>query len=213
MIPGINFSEDEWASPGPGSARCLQHIFGPDVRGHEVAAMRYLVSVQDEHWKRIGYTPKLAPDFHRTGVSIVDMEHALCEVDKYSRAALPWIKTTQKGDLRAFKSDPSGDRPPIVAVHLPPKWQGGKTGLENIPSREDLEKLQALHDDDIYEVSHVVAASQTQYRIRWLNWPPEEDQWMSKAELKDTAPALAHDWEMMVSNFQYALDVASNLHI
>lgn len=120
MCPLLNWSEDEWAQPGPGAHSCLQKIFGRDIGSAQTPAMLWLRDVQKEHWERIGYTPRLPADGAASGVTVVDIEHALCEVDKYSRKVFPHIKSNKK-HMRNIYPGASGNPLPVT-VHMPLSW-------------------------------------------------------------------------------------------
>jgi hypothetical protein len=185
----INFCENQWASAGPGARKCLVAIFGPKVKDHELHAMRWLVENQQAHWDRLGYTPRVTPDFHRSGVSIVDMEHALCEVLKYNRPL----------ETGKFVGNPK----PIQNVHLPSKWLKGATGLEGRETEEEIAARRPdkpFVDGEEYEVSHIVTQKNKQYRVRWLYYTPDTDTFMGVDELKESVPEVLEDWKAFVAN-------------
>lgn len=159
MCPALNWSEDVWAAPGPGSHACLKKIFGPAVRSVESEAMLWLRSIQQEHWTRIGYTPSLPVPGAAPGVSVVDVEHALCEVEKYSRKAFPRIKSAKteiKAMYRLGKGE--GGAPLPVTAHMPHGWAArfgnpapataptshGEFGTEDVPIDDVID----VDDDD-----------------------------------------------------------------
>lgn len=86
---------DTWASPGPGCKRGLNRVMGRDktakFSGRD-EMLKYMVVILDEssraeHWSRMrvamGMTKKEWPDWEMR-----DVEHTLCEFDKYERVRL-----------------------------------------------------------------------------------------------------------------------------
>src|SRR5882724_11543516 len=85
MTPELNLPENEWAACGPGSAACLEQIFGAEVRGVEAEALAYLHATQGEHFARLEISDPPSMGGGRQGMSFVDLEHSLCECSKYCR--------------------------------------------------------------------------------------------------------------------------------
>jgi hypothetical protein len=210
MIDGISYSEDDWVCAGPGATACLKKIFGDGVAGYETEAILHLVSIQHEHWRRIGYTPRLAPDFHRIGVSPVDIEHALCEVEKYSRVAMKWIPTHRSQIKKSYSGK---GRQPLAAFVLPTKWKNGKTGLEGRVTDEEMAAKQMATEDGVYEVSHIVCEGKRKgtLRLRWTNYPPRDDTDEPRIELVNTAPECLDDWDSFIQDIAKAVRVAVKL--
>lgn len=79
-----------WANPGPGAFRGLRRMFGePRLRKSDAQPEQYLstkqmVPLMQELLGRSA--EKLGPDFPR--LEMRDIEHSLCEFDKYSRVKL-----------------------------------------------------------------------------------------------------------------------------
>jgi len=91
---------------GPGSRRGLVRIFGSKVKAVETEAIQWLVETQFEHFKRLGIKeediPRLSPT-HPLGLTLVDMEHSLCEVDKYCRVKYSGSGGVKGSKVRVFK--------------------------------------------------------------------------------------------------------------
>jgi hypothetical protein len=184
LVPGIELEEDGWAPPGPGAKACLLTIFGSDVRGHEIEAIAWLHSVQDKHWKRIGYTPTLAPG-QPPGVSASDIEHALCEVTKWFRSAMPWLSKTHK--LSPYT--PSGV--PLPPVVLPAKWAGGRAAPRP-------KEVHATSDTGSYEITAILSQRGTgegaKCLVRWKTYDAWYDSWVRADELEESAPVVLKEW-------------------
>ncbi|CAE6443536.1 unnamed protein product [Rhizoctonia solani] len=127
MLPEVNYDQDAWAPVGPGSMRGLLKMFGPGVKGIENEAMLYLLSIQDQHWRRLGVDmdrPIHGPGLCPPRIGLPEIEHGLCEVDKYSRMRHPDItlgggripKVIKHRFKEEFATQP-------VTRNLPLKWQ------------------------------------------------------------------------------------------
>ncbi|KAI8996543.1 hypothetical protein BD414DRAFT_478341 [Trametes punicea] len=196
MTPHFNYSEDEWVALGPGSLECIRKMFGPSIRGFEFEALRYLHESQHTHFARLHIRP---PDIPRLpgrtpGLSMVDLEHALCECEKYSRAYHPSIKgKRQRVAKRVFVP-----RPEPITADVPPHWLKGPRRR-----RDSLTQPGAflIGGEEHYEVSHIVAekcssgSGEPRYLIRWVGWAPEDDTWERESTLVDGAPAVLEEWK------------------
>ncbi|KAH9888849.1 hypothetical protein C8Q73DRAFT_654736 [Cubamyces lactineus] len=197
MTAHFDFSEDEWVALGPGSLECLRKMFGPSVRGVELEALEYLHRTQQDHFARLHIRPRDIPRVpgRTPGLSMVDLEHALCECEKYSRAHHPSIKgKRQKVAKRAFVP-----RPEPITADVPAHWLRAprKRGAKLTYPSSFL-----VGDEQQYEVSHIVAEKRgqsgtgdPQYLIRWLGWGPDDDTWQRESDLVDGAPDVLREWK------------------
>ncbi|KAJ3475695.1 hypothetical protein NLI96_g11663 [Meripilus lineatus] len=170
MLPHFNFSENEWAALGPGSSECIRKIFGPSIRGHEEAALRWLYETQMSHFARLRIPKSRIPRLctaRPAGMTMVDIEHALCECEKYSREKHPEIKGKHSVVGNPFK--PSSK--PITA-HLPEKWLNPPPRLQPLPRPPPVRLAEDADDLPEYEVSHIVNGEVEVEIERELGWSP-----------------------------------------
>ncbi|GBE86355.1 hypothetical protein SCP_0902340 [Sparassis crispa] len=186
MLPHFNFSEDEWVALGPGALECIRKIFGPSVRGSEGEALTWLHSTQYSHFARMGITPDRIPrlcDSRPAGLTKVDFEHALCEVEKYSRAKHPHIVGRRRN---VAKSAFSPKREPLTAT-LPKHWLKPRHAPTTLSRPPPIKK----GGSEEYEVSHIIAERQAgqgyQYLVRWVGYGLEDDTWEPESALEHTA--------------------------
>ena len=199
MTAHFNFPEDEWVALGPGSLECIRKMFGADVRGHELDAVRYLHRTQHQHFSRLrispGRIPRLAHGM-RGGLSMVDIEHALCECEKYSRAAHPSIQgRRQKVGKRLFVP-----RPEPITADAPEHWLDAGSRQRFVYT--DPPPI-VVNGEDFYEVSHIVAerkganaVADPHYHVRWTGYSPDVDTWERRSRLVTGAPLVLAEWEV-----------------
>lgn len=95
MSPYLQLPLTDFASPGPGAINGLKAIF-PDLDGTDSArlwAMRFLARNQDLYWSRLGISNPPRPvnlaggidTEDQEGLTVVEIEHALCELSKVTR--------------------------------------------------------------------------------------------------------------------------------
>jgi len=83
-----NFPDtDPFVVVGPGARAGLKRCFGPNLsRSQELDIIRWMQSTQHEHFARLELSCTLGPPgsaYHK--MQLCDIEHTLCEVDKYVR--------------------------------------------------------------------------------------------------------------------------------
>lgn len=179
MLPQYNWSEDDWVALGPGSTSCIRKMFGKSIYGKEDAAIRFIRDNQFTYFACFGlsedHIPRLCPE-RDPGLTMVDIEHALCECEKYSRSAFPNIKGRRSSAGRVYVPN---DEP--VTADVPTKWRK--------PLQHTRWKRPAPVDGkDTYEVSHIVKEAKKkegirEYHVRWMGWPPEDDWILCEDEL------------------------------
>lgn len=201
MCDHFNFSEDEWAVAGPGASDGLVRIFGKEVRGIESLAITWLRENQDLYWNRLSLTPPLRHPSN-TGVSAVDIEHALCEFDKYCRKKFP-DTITRRTTIKA-RFVPSCE---TYTSNLPKKWTRSAVAKEiTHPPPAILQRGQIY-----YEVSHIVMSSgKSRFLVRWLGYEPEEDTWENAENLGEKAGQILSEWHRKCQAIEDAVAVVAS---
>lgn len=185
LLPHFNWDEDEWVGLGPGSRACLEKMFGKGIRGFEEAAIRYIRDQQFVWFKCFGFTDDQIPLLcleRGPGLTMVDIEHSLCECEKYTRTALPHLKGRRSSSGPPY----TPSRTPITN-HIPDKWRSPHL-------TETWTQPPAVDGGELYEVSHIVRELPGQhtvrYHIRWLGWGLEHDSIVKEVDLKDSQEVL-----------------------
>ncbi|GJE91065.1 chromo-domain-containing protein [Phanerochaete sordida] len=180
MLPHFQWSEDEWVALGPGSRACLEKMFGADMRNERQAAhaLRYLRDAQASWYNWLSVpsraVPRLSPA-RAAGLSMVDIEHALCECEKYSRAGLPSFSGARtKVGKRAFRPRDGALTAELPAHWLTPPPVTIAAVIGQPPAR----------GEDEYEVEAIVAERGKLYCVRWAGWSIDDDSWEPRENLE-----------------------------
>ncbi|KAI0315647.1 hypothetical protein OF83DRAFT_1033200, partial [Amylostereum chailletii] len=190
MVKGICLPED-WAICGPGAKSCLKKMFGENISKNFGGALQWLHDHQQEQIVRLGIKrndyPHLFPS--QTYLSFVDIEHALCETEKYARVAHP--KLTAKGARIHIKTVYKQDRTALTAT-LPVEWAKVQRNIKPRKYRSP-----AAVGADEWEVERIVyediCKGQPVYLLRWKGWSPHDDTWESVEDMGN-AQELLDEW-------------------
>jgi hypothetical protein len=110
----INFSENEFTQPGPGSLRGINKAF-VDLGGYTPAeAIQWMVDNQEREFERLGLP---FGGLWGRPLHAIDCQGLFCELDKYCREAAPELASARKRIKARFapKSEP-------LLLFFPPKW-------------------------------------------------------------------------------------------
>ena len=110
----VNWSEDEFTVPGPGSLRGIKKCFIDKGNMSNEDIIKYMYLNQDKEFKRLNL------DFKRIGnrpLQLIDCQNIFCELDKYLREKVPSLKSNRTKIKKHYK--PKSEK--IVYIY-PPKW-------------------------------------------------------------------------------------------
>ena len=125
----LDFSENDFTQPGPGALRGLRKVFtdfGGESPQHLILRT---VDRQEEEFERLGLPFE---NLFGRRLHAIDCQSLYCEVDKYSRAAWPELKSARVRIKARFHPSPEP-----FDLFYPPKW-----GLNESLPRAGSRKLQ-----------------------------------------------------------------------
>lgn len=137
----IHFHRNDWAIAGPGTVSGMRKMFGDSFSqttdlDFQLSIMRWFVDNAPAQFQRLGLEfDGLGPD--HLPLSVVDVEHAICEVDKYARLAHPRIKgTKERKSIKAcYKVKEGSGEGKVEPMRLPKAWDNPKSKVERICPR------------------------------------------------------------------------------
>ncbi|KAG7087585.1 hypothetical protein E1B28_013539 [Marasmius oreades] len=132
-----------------------------------VGIIRWMADTQDEHFKRLGLDStfmQLGSDSPRSAgipLQLADIEHSICEVDKYARLLHPEMRAKRMNLRRTYKYVEGRTLPPVA---IPKAWGDPRRKLVRIrpdgmgnANRAEAEEENAEDDSD-FETSSLVSS-------------------------------------------------------
>lgn len=194
----LNFHENDFVVSGPGSISGLNKIFGKSgmqegrscIPEFDAEVMRYMAETQNHHFRRLGL------EFSGLGLKqlpmgVADIEHTLCEVDKYCRVAHPNLKGKRVNLHRNFA--PSETRTLAYDVAIIPKAWSHPARCESCVRPDKV-----LVVDKRYVVSHISdhrdGPNGRQFLVYWEGYPDSDATWEFEISLKEDAPEAILDY-------------------
>nr|GAT50250.1 predicted protein [Mycena chlorophos] len=211
----LPFSANDFVMPGPGCTSGLSKMFGRgfleeqkrvvkqlllgvdaedkhkvdkhNTKVVEIAILRWMVDDQEAQFERLGLDFSYLRDAKGKTIrlELPDIEHAVCEVDKYARKAHPRIKgTSDRTELKASFSSEGKARPPKVV--LPMAWSDPRRQQSRI--REGL-----IEVDQQYFVDEILDEVAGKYFVSWAGY--DDRTWEARQDIREQAPAAVKVWE------------------
>ena len=125
--PHLSFSETEFVVPGPGALRGLRKCFSDAGMLSDEGLLRWTWERQEDEfavrglrWQGLWGRP----------LQLIDVQNLFCELDKYTRVALPQLTRHAPGKRIKQRYRP---RPEPMTAWFPPKW-----GLNDSVATQDL---------------------------------------------------------------------------
>lgn len=115
----VNWKENEFTVAGPGSLRGIKKCFIDKGTMTNEDIIKYMYMHQDEEFKRLNL------NFKRIGnrpLQLIDCQNIFCELDKYCRQALPYLKSNRTKIKKHYA--PKKDK---IEYIYPPKWEISRT--------------------------------------------------------------------------------------
>jgi hypothetical protein len=184
----LNFHHNDFVIGGPGSISGLNKIFGKSmakgrqaVKSFDEDVMRYLAESQAFHFKRLGLEfSGLGPEELPMGVA--DIEHTLCEVDKYCRVAHPHLKGKRTNLHRRFQPSELSILAPAV---VPKAWSHLARKVPRIRPERKLKVEKRYQIESLRD--HRDGPNGREYLVYWVGYPPSDASWEPEEHLLDEA--------------------------
>ncbi|KAF8450433.1 hypothetical protein L210DRAFT_289907 [Boletus edulis BED1] len=178
----IHFCEHDFVVIGLGSRRGLQRCFRDAIpRSVEVDIVRWMQITQHEHFDRLGIKFNgLGPN--GLPMMLCDIEHALCELDKYIR------QCTKKSPGRAFV--PSGKLGKLGKIRLPKAWSNKSRLVLRIKSQTEAE-AEVLEKFIVESIEgHRMVDGVREFHVFWEGYSEDEATWEPEDSLMEDAPSV-----------------------
>ncbi|MGH2532370.1 MAG: nucleotide kinase domain-containing protein [Thermomicrobiales bacterium] len=109
-----DFDEDEFTMPGPGAERGIRKCFVSTGSWSMLHVIQWMVEYQSDEFARLGVEFRSLWGRH---LHAIDCQGLFCEIDKYSRAAFPELRSNRVRIKTSFAPTPTP-----IAPFYPPKW-------------------------------------------------------------------------------------------
>jgi hypothetical protein len=191
----LSFHRNDFVIPGPGASSGLKKMFGKSTMEagistdphFEIEVIRWLTDTQQYHFERLGLKPPgLGPK--NLPMDVADVEHTLCEVDKYARVAHPSFKGKRTEMWRSFEPKSQLPAQPV----LPKAWKHPARRIPRV--RAD----RALAVEKRYSVSQIKTHREgkcgKEYLVYWWGYPDSDATWEPENILRDDAQGALDDY-------------------
>jgi hypothetical protein len=188
----LNFSESDFVIAGCGARSGLRKMFpGIQLPSMEINVIRWMAETQDQHFARLGLTFNgLGPD--RIPMQLADIEHTLCEVDKYARFAHPSIRSAVgKTSTRVTLFSPSVHHLPNVP-NFPKAWSHPDRKIVRIRPGGPIKATQRYVVEKL--VDHVEEDGILYYHIHWEGYPVAKRTWEPAEAIMEDAPGKVEEY-------------------
>lgn len=188
--PLLNFSSNDFVIAGPGGRAGLLKMFGASLRrakkaapGIEADILRWMAKTQRAHFKRLGldFAYLRDADGHELVLDLADLEHAVCEVDKYTRRAPSCPRKFCASEAAGLHATPS----------LPKAWAHPARRVVRV-------RAGPLVVEQRYCVEKIVAErrgeDEVEYFIKWYGYPNSKRTWEPSSHILEDAPAAVEEY-------------------
>jgi hypothetical protein len=186
----LNFSEMDFVVGGPGSRSGLTKCFGKSIDPvkMEVGIMRWMAETQNEHFARLGLEfAGLGPEGLPLG--LVDIEHTLCEVEKYSRFAHPSVPSHYGRKRTSMKRNFHPSPQPLPSEPtLPAAWSHPDRRIVRVHQgpQKQIQKRYIIHK--IIDQRRGDGQGPLEYHIEWFGYPLNQATWEPAESIRADAP-------------------------
>ncbi|KAK7440013.1 hypothetical protein VKT23_017266 [Stygiomarasmius scandens] len=200
----MHFSNMDFVVPGLGAVSGLVKLFGPSITRAkeadpdiEVAVIRWLARNQTDHFRRLQLKP---PKLKGRPMDLADIEHALCEVDKYCRLAHPKIKgTSSRTELR--KKYNVSDYLHLPMPMIPKAWSNPKRRIERRWPDGSIPKCQKQYTVDSLLAHRRMEDKSVEFLVHWYGYDrPGDDTWEPEWSLLEDSPLVVEEYRNKIGS-------------
>jgi len=130
----LDFSEQEFVVAGPGARRGLKKCFADSAGHSDDYLIRWTFEQQRSAFERRGL---MWNGLWGRDLQLIDIQNLFCEIDKYTRVAMPELARFAPGKRIKQRYRPN---PSSIEAWFPPKW-----GINGLISTHSQPKPQAAH--------------------------------------------------------------------
>lgn len=191
----MNFSDHDFVVISIGSRRGLQRCFDGNVpRSAEVDLVRWMQLSQSGHFSRLGLTFN-GLGHERRPMMLCDIEHTLCELDKYIRKC---NNPSSKGHL--FRG--TGE---LGEIRIPMAWCHEDRRILRIKNRveAETEALERFVVESI--VDHRLVDGVREFLVFWEGYGEDEVTWEPEESLMEDVPNMVKAYLKSVKDKRLAI--------
>ena len=187
--PVINFGENDFVIAGVGARKGIEKCFKGKITGIEEAIIRWMCDSQDEMFQMLDLEPVLLDTGNgkTRKMTLVDVEHTLCEVQKYVRIVSGPGQETGWG--KKFK--PTSDLGNIV---IPKAWSCKERMKIRIATGHHERAPKRYVVDSVLE-KRVNEDGDVEYLVDWVGYTAKDRTWEPEKVLKEDAPLAVEEFE------------------
>ncbi|KAJ6619050.1 hypothetical protein B0H10DRAFT_2164011 [Mycena sp. CBHHK59/15] len=197
--PLLPFAANDFVVPGPGARSGLAKMFGRSIARARAAVpaadieaevLRWMARTQTAHFARLGlaFAPLRGADGRARPLDVADLEHAVCEVDKYARVRHPGVPGIGTRTQLRGRFTPTGALP--ASPVLPAAWAD--------PARRTARVRKGpVVVEQRYCILRIVGERKAgsggiEYQVTWLGYT--ERTWEPRALILEDAPEIVAKW-------------------
>ncbi|KAJ7079562.1 hypothetical protein B0H15DRAFT_787908 [Mycena belliarum] len=205
--PLLNFAANDFVVPGLGASSGLTKMFGASLRHAkqhapdiEAQILRWMASTQRTHFARLGLTFAYLRGANGAehALDVADLEHAVCEVDKYARKAHPRIRglgtrTNFRGSYHEATARPLDAVPALPRAWADPARRVARVRATPVEVEKRWCVLKVLAERATPDENKAVHGDEWEYQVSWLgSYAPT---WEPRYSIAEDAPELVEEFK------------------
>ncbi|KIY49648.1 hypothetical protein FISHEDRAFT_40970 [Fistulina hepatica ATCC 64428] len=193
----LHFHPNDFCVPGPGAESGLSKLFGASYRRAKqadreapVMIIRHIVAHQAEYFAQFHldfpYLVRPGTDGDTIQLDVCDIEHALCEVDRFARIVHPGVigsAAAKSKTLPSFRpSYVDGIPRPYI---LPVAWADPRRQTPCLRPGSEVPGIVKRYIVDRIVKDKIDEKGNRLFLVRWLHYSPKDDTWEEELYLRE----------------------------